>query len=109
MPFLTNVPLPQCLQHSSATRRLLARDHDRGCMRYLLEVKCLPARVVTTSGNLDTGGEVDSSGSERDEARGAGGGARERPEPGGEPLEVDRGRGRDVLQVRLGQAAVAAT
>src|SRR3954452_19929758 len=41
MPFLTNVPLPQCLQHSSATRRLLARDHDRGCMRYLLEVKCL--------------------------------------------------------------------
>src|SRR4051812_30374189 len=41
MPFLTNVPLPQCLQHSSATRRLLARDHDRGCTRYLLEVKCL--------------------------------------------------------------------
>jgi hypothetical protein len=68
-----------------------------------------PARVVTTGGNLDTGGEVGSSGGERDEARGAGGGARERPEPGGEPLEVDRGRGRDVLQVRLGQAAVAAT
>src|SRR3954452_23514078 len=42
MPFLTNAPLPQCLQHSSATRRLLARDHDRGCMRHLLEVKCLP-------------------------------------------------------------------
>src|SRR3954464_5377207 len=41
MPFLTNVPLPQCLQHSSATRCLLARDHDRGCMRHLLEVKCL--------------------------------------------------------------------
>src|SRR3954465_13317562 len=41
MPFLTNAPLPQCLQHSSATRRLLARDHDRGCMRHLLEVKCL--------------------------------------------------------------------
>src|SRR4051812_48210675 len=41
MPFLTNVPLPQCLQHSSATRCLLARDHDRGCTRYLLEVKCL--------------------------------------------------------------------
>src|SRR4051794_22064918 len=43
MPFLTNVPLPQCLQHGSATRRLLARDHDRGCMRYLLKVKCLCA------------------------------------------------------------------
>src|SRR3954471_10775926 len=41
MPFLMNVPLPQCLQHSSATRCLLARDHDRGCMRHLLEVKCL--------------------------------------------------------------------
>src|SRR4051794_12776295 len=41
MPFLTNVPLPQCLQRSSATRCLLARDHDRGCTRYLLEVKCL--------------------------------------------------------------------
>src|SRR4051794_32615725 len=41
MPFLTNAPLPQCLQHSSATRRLLARDHDRGCIRYLLQVKCL--------------------------------------------------------------------
>src|SRR4051794_33850427 len=41
MPFLTNVPLPQCLQHSSATRCLLALDHDRGCTRYLLKVKCL--------------------------------------------------------------------
>src|SRR3954447_2763416 len=41
MPFLTNDPLPQCLQRSSATRCLLARDHDRGCTRYLLEVKCL--------------------------------------------------------------------
>src|SRR4051812_29398046 len=47
MPFLTNVPLPQCLQHSSATRFLLALDHDRGCTRYLLEVKCLrPDRQV---------------------------------------------------------------
>src|SRR4051812_18025151 len=44
MPFLTNAPLPQCLQHSSATPCLLARDHDRGCMRYLLEVKCLQIR-----------------------------------------------------------------
>src|SRR3954447_20814535 len=41
MPFLTYDPLPQCLQHSSATRFLLALDHDRGCTRYLLEVKCL--------------------------------------------------------------------
>src|SRR4051794_16595691 len=46
MPFLTNAPLPQCLQHSSATRRLLARDHDRGCMRHLLEVKCLDQCLV---------------------------------------------------------------
>src|SRR3954449_13326669 len=41
MPFLTYDPLPQCLQHSSATRFLLALDHDRGCTRYLLEAKCL--------------------------------------------------------------------
>src|SRR3954453_4054999 len=54
MPFLTNVPLPQCLQHSSATRCLLARDHDRGCTRYLLEVKCLRERthVATTEGSV---------------------------------------------------------
>src|SRR3954453_4422285 len=45
MPFLTYDPLPQCLQHSSATRFLLALDHDRGCTRYLLEVKCLPSRA----------------------------------------------------------------
>src|SRR3954452_23241305 len=47
MPFLTNVPLPQCLQHSSATRCLLARDHDRGCMRHLLEVKCLKSLTLS--------------------------------------------------------------
>src|SRR3954451_3437330 len=47
MPFLTNVPLPQCLQHSSATRCLLARDHDRGCTRYLLEVKCLAPSCIS--------------------------------------------------------------
>src|SRR5215203_5901816 len=48
------------------------------------------------------------SGSERGEARGAGGGARDRPEPVAQAGEVDRGRGRDVLQVGPGQAAVAA-
>src|SRR3954447_10957435 len=47
MPFLTYDPLPQCLQHSSATRFLLALDHDRGCTRYLLEVKCLIAENAT--------------------------------------------------------------
>src|SRR4051795_8464193 len=46
MPFLTYDPLPQCLQHSSATRRLLALDHDRGCTRYLLEVKCLRRLII---------------------------------------------------------------
>ena len=51
----------------------------------------------------DTVGEVGSSCGEGGEARGAGGGTGDRPEPGGEPLEVDRGRGRHVLQVRLGQ------
>src|SRR3954469_21135814 len=44
MPFLTNDPLPQCLQHNSATGGLLGRDHARGCRRYLLKVKCLPGR-----------------------------------------------------------------
>jgi hypothetical protein len=52
----------------------------------------------------DTVGEIGSSG----EARGAGGGARGRPEPGGEPLEVDRGCGRHVLQVGLGRPVIAA-
>ena len=47
---------------------------------------------------LDTVGEVGSSRRERGEAGGAGCGARDRPEPGGEALEVDRGRGRHVLQ-----------
>src|SRR4051794_41565602 len=44
----------------------------------------------------------------RPERRGAGGGARGRAEPGGETLDVDRGRGGDVLEVRPGQPAVAA-
>ena len=56
---------------------------------------------------MDTVGEVGSSG-ERGEARGAGGGARGRPEAGGEAFEVDGGRDRHVPQVRLGQPAVAA-
>jgi hypothetical protein len=55
----------------------------------------------------DTVGEV-GSGGEGGEARDPGGGARDRPEPGGEPLEVERGRGCNVLQVGPGQSAVAA-
>src|SRR4051794_27082807 len=55
----------------------------------------------------DTAGEV-GSGGQSGEARGAGGGARGRAEPGGETLDVDRGRGGDVLEVRAGQPAVAA-
>src|SRR4051794_6381062 len=50
----------------------------------------------------DTVGEVGSGGSEGGEARGAGRGARDRAEPGGEALDIDRGRGRHVLEVRLG-------
>src|SRR4051795_9663897 len=56
----------------------------------------------------DTVGEVGSSRREGGEARGAGGGARDRPEPGGEALEIDRGRGRHVLQAGPGQPPVAA-
>src|SRR3954451_24937 len=55
---------------------------------------------------MDTVGEV-VSGGQGGEARGAGGGARGRAEPGGETLDVDRGRGGDVLQVRPGEPAVA--
>ena len=55
-----------------------------------------------------TVGEVGSSGGEAGEAGGTGGGARGSPEPGREPLEVDRGRGGHVLQVGLGQPPVAA-
>ena len=56
----------------------------------------------------DTVGEVGSSGGKGGETRRTGGGTGDRPEPGGEPFEVDRGGGRDVLEVRLGQPAVAA-
>src|SRR5689334_1548269 len=41
MPFLTNDPLPQCLQPSPLTPLLLARGHQRGSRRYLSDVKCL--------------------------------------------------------------------
>jgi hypothetical protein len=46
---------------------------------------------------LDTVGEV-GSGGQGGEAGGAGGGTRGRAEPSGETLDVDRGRGGDVLQ-----------
>ena len=61
----------------------------------------LPVSRRTTVGEVGSGGEGG-------EARGAGGGARDRAEPGREPLEVDRGRGGHVLQVGLGQPPVAA-
>src|SRR3954451_14828081 len=54
----------------------------------------------------DTAGEIGSSG-ERGEARGAGGGPRDRPEPVAQATEIDRSRGRHVLQVGPGQSAVA--
>ena len=60
-------------------------------------------RIQRICGTAYTAGyrwRIGSSG-ERGEARGAGGGARDRPEPGGEALEIDRGRGRHVLQAGL--------
>src|SRR3954447_20671204 len=58
-------------------------------------------------GRTDTAGEI-GSGGEGGEARGAGGGAWDRPEPVAQTGEVDRGRGRDVLEMGPGQPAVAA-
>src|SRR3954447_10236100 len=55
----------------------------------------------------DTVGEV-GLGGEGAKTRGAGGGAWARADPGGEPLEVDRGRGGHVLQMGFGQPAIAA-
>src|SRR3954454_20658380 len=56
---------------------------------------------------VDTVGEV-GSGGQGGEAGDAGGGTRGRAEPGGETLDVDRGRSGDVLEVRPGEPAVAA-
>src|SRR5881398_242160 len=39
MPFLTNDPLPQCLQPSPLTPLLLDQGHRRGSRRYLSNVK----------------------------------------------------------------------
>src|SRR3954467_6038867 len=55
----------------------------------------------------DTVDEVGSSG-QGGETGGASGGARDRPEPVAHTSEVDRGRGRHMLQVGYGQPAVAA-
>src|SRR4051812_25863517 len=41
MPFLTNDPLPQCLQPSPLTPLLLDQGHQRGSRRHLSNVKCL--------------------------------------------------------------------
>src|SRR5215217_6050227 len=48
MPFLTNDPLPQCLQTSSAMAHLLAQGHRRGSRRYLSDVKCLRTGTVNS-------------------------------------------------------------
>src|SRR4051794_32732714 len=85
-------------QRPSSTRSSSAPDRSRGS----------PRLTADASYEVDTVGEVGSGDGERGEAGGAGGGARGRPEPGREALEVDRGRGGDVLQVRPGQPAVAA-
>src|SRR3954465_3476035 len=75
------------------------------CLRWRLSTGC---GSPTSKESSDTVGEVGSSRREGGEARGAGGGARDRPEPGGDALEVDRGRGRHVLQAGPGQPPVAA-
>src|SRR5690349_6610395 len=49
MPFLTNDPLPQCLQTSSDIALSPPIGNKRGCGRYLLEVKCL----VTDPGTVE--------------------------------------------------------
>src|SRR5690349_17284773 len=64
-------------------------------------------KAIVSPKRRDTVGEV-VSGGQGGEARGAGGSARGSSEPGGETLDVDRGRGGDVLEVRPGQPAVAA-
>src|SRR3954462_15333068 len=46
MPFLTNDPLPQCLQTSSDIALSPPIGNRRGCGRYLLEVKCLRTRMA---------------------------------------------------------------
>src|SRR3954453_6257566 len=96
--------------HTSRTSR------EALALRPWLTVEWLPRYAPDLNGVItqgvqnrpDTVGEVGSSRREGGEARGAGGGARDRPEPGGEALEVDRGRGRHVLQAGPGQPPVAA-
>src|SRR4051794_33480661 len=85
-------------QRPSSTRSSSAPDRSRGS----------PRLTADASYEVDTVGEVGSGDGEGGEAGGTGGGARGRPEPGREALEVDRGRGGDVLHVRPGQPAVAA-
>ena len=46
MTFLTNDPLPQCLQTSSDIALSPPIGNKRGCGRYLLEVKCLGAQAI---------------------------------------------------------------
>src|SRR3954453_1895070 len=51
MPFLTNDPLPQCLQLSPLTPLLLAQGHQRGSRRHLSNVKCLTFSYRTRPGS----------------------------------------------------------
>src|SRR3954471_21163899 len=56
MPFLTNDPLPQCLQPSPLTPLFLDQGHRRGSRRYLSNVKCIgaasPRSIPPCSGNF---------------------------------------------------------
>src|SRR5690242_6973432 len=59
MPFLTNDPLPQCLQTSSDIALSPPIGNRRGCGRYLLEVKCLKVRGPVDWEQAGAGGEQD--------------------------------------------------
>src|ERR671913_105671 len=52
MPFLTNDPLPQCLQPGPLTPLLLALGHQRGGRCYLSKIKCLRKFVYTVKQKL---------------------------------------------------------
>src|SRR5215212_6755580 len=59
------------------------------------------------SRDLSLSTDIVGSSGERGEARGAGGGPWHRSEPGGEAVEIDRGRGCHVLQAGPGQSTIA--
>src|SRR5689334_6541017 len=93
--------------NAAALGAMLAPPRSQGHGKRAPEVP--DAKGLTSCSVLETAPiPLANSGGERGEARDAGGGARDRVEPGAETAEVDRGGGRHVLQVGLGQAAVAA-